>query len=191
MKHLHGFAMPDCHDAEAKSAKWIRQVNAPYDAALPFVRNRGVAVDLGAHAGVMTARMCADFEHVVAFDPLEENVECIRANAPRATIVCCAVGAKRGMRKFVNNNSNILHHNKDGPLQFPVERLDDCIESCDLLKLDIEGMEVEALEGAETVLKSRPVLIIELKYNAAQIREFLDKFGYSQKWGNHLDGVFV
>lgn len=52
---------------------------------------------------------------------------------------------------------------------------------CDFIKLDIEGMELAALEGArETISKFRPILLIEwIKAGQAPLEEFMAHFEYS------------
>jgi FkbM family methyltransferase len=50
----------------------------------------------------------------------------------------------------------------------------------DLIKIDIEGMEMEALEGARGIIeRSRPILLIEsIKADREQVRTFLQDCGY-------------
>jgi hypothetical protein len=51
----------------------------------------------------------------------------------------------------------------------------------DFIKLDVEGMELEALQGAEkTIERSRPVLLIEkIKTDAEQLTRRLRDWGYT------------
>jgi FkbM family methyltransferase len=54
------------------------------------------------------------------------------------------------------------------------------LERADLIKLDVEGMEVEVLRGAQKTLQNlTPILSIEvIKSDQAAIKALLDKFGY-------------
>lgn len=51
---------------------------------------------------------------------------------------------------------------------------------CDLLKIDIEGMELDALQGAvETLKRHKPVVMVEmLKCDRSGVIDLLDGFGY-------------
>jgi len=50
----------------------------------------------------------------------------------------------------------------------------------DLIKIDIEGMEIEAIEGASrTIAASRPIMLIEkIKTDATQLGSLLQTLGY-------------
>lgn len=55
------------------------------------------------------------------------------------------------------------------------------------IKLDIEGMELEALKGAEkTIQKHKPVLFVEaMKVEEGELRDFLTTYGYDIHKFNH------
>jgi FkbM family methyltransferase len=54
------------------------------------------------------------------------------------------------------------------------------LSRCDLIKLDVEGMEVEALEGAHALIAAhRPILLIEhIKSGTERLRAFMAVHGY-------------
>jgi FkbM family methyltransferase len=51
----------------------------------------------------------------------------------------------------------------------------------DFIKLDVEGMELEALEGArQTIERSRPIMLIEkIKADSAELQKWLETRGYA------------
>jgi FkbM family methyltransferase len=60
-------------------------------------------------------------------------------------------------------------------------KIDDCTSGrIDLIKLDIEGMELEALQGAiKTIKRDRPLLYIEvIKVDRDELEQFLAPLGY-------------
>jgi FkbM family methyltransferase len=149
-----------------------------------------VALDIGANVGVFTlemARLMTDWGRVLAFEP-QERLFCALAgnialnNAFNAQPILSAVGAttrtitvpQPDYRRPGSFGSISLRREDDRneagqPLDYdagmPVRQV--TIDSLrlprvDLIKLDIEGMEIEALDGArDTVGRCRPALFIE------------------------------
>lgn len=50
----------------------------------------------------------------------------------------------------------------------------------DLIKIDVEGMELDVLEGArETIVRCKPVMVVEIiRTDAAVVNALLKKWGY-------------
>lgn len=166
----------------------------------------GVYVDVGANIGnhsVFFGRFLAD--RVVAIEPdphlvrlLERN---LRANrVPRWTALPVAVGARPGTgrlspRDGFEGNAGAqrvvpARAGAGGPT-VPVDTLDRLLagvgapvaDDVRLVKLDIEGMELEALEGARHLLEAqRPDLVVEAAGDVehAGLRAFLSGYGYRE-----------
>lgn len=145
-----------------------------------------IAVDVGAHVGYYTV-LCADLVgprgKVYAVEPAEQNLELLRDNVARftvgvVTILPCAAGRDDATRKFHVTDASDTHGFYDHPLQntvridqVPVRRLDGLIhERADLVKIDVEGAELEVLAGAEGLLERPGRLTLVLEWNPACLR---------------------
>jgi FkbM family methyltransferase len=62
----------------------------------------------------------------------------------------------------------------------------------DLMKVDVEGMEMEVLEGArQTIGRCLPILVVEhIKSDRAAINAYFDSFGYA-RFVNGLDSIAI
>ena len=135
---------------------------------------------------------CFHASHVYAFEPMEGNRSLLNENltiagcTPKVTVVPCAVGDQDGTTEFqvdtLTSNSGTLDavtHGKPSQshrqyglppatVSVTVSRLDTLVESNqlprpDMIKLDVEGAEALALDGARHVLlQHKPRLVIEL-----------------------------
>ena len=111
-----------------------------------------------------------------------------------------ALGDARGKAGLSRDESNIgAHYIVDGE-EFTVMRIDDLrLPSCDLICLDIEGYELNALKGGvKTIEKFKPTIVCEdkglsLRYGSREgdIAEFLAHFGYRPIAKLHRDVVFT
>ena len=157
--------------------------------------------DVGANVGffaMLAARLVGPEGRIVCFEPLPQVAQQIGYNArlngfSNVLVRQEALGGSN--RDEVFNTSaeptwGMLSTVGKSPVQasgqihVPVRTLDSlCKEEGlplpDLIKMDIEGAEAEALNGAaETLKTARPILVIELHRTNAAVIEVLDRLGY-------------
>lgn len=145
-----------------------------------------VVVDVGAHVGYYTLLswpQVAPTGAVHAVEPAPANLAVLRANLQRwpqarVTVHPCAAGAANGVGEllitpFGDTNSFFAH-----PLAAAVERrqvpivpLDQLVPPpVDLVKIDVEGAELEVLAGMKGLLAASPGAALVVEWNPACLR---------------------
>jgi FkbM family methyltransferase len=137
-----------------------------------------VVFDCGGYVGLFSYwALSQGASRAVIFEPLETNIECIRRNLQaeieqgRVSIRRQGLWSKDGeLRFFVDehlNGSSLLPLSGGGrEMRIPVETIDAAmaalkLDRLDLIKMDIEGAEREAVLGAgETLRRHHPRLAI-------------------------------
>lgn len=157
------------HDREV--SRWL----------VTYIRPGDTVVDVGANIGYFTvqaARRAGDTGRVIAFEPMPGNISLLRHNLElndvrTVTLETAAVTAKMGpvsmYASTVGNARHSILHNADAGESVEVNgtTLDEWAATAnvgwiDVLKIDVEGAELDVLDGAEeTVANHRPVLIVE------------------------------
>lgn len=166
------------------------------EACLRECRGRSrTAIDGGAYIGTWSAQLARQFSRVVAFEPIEENVQCLALNCPSVEIYRAALGAEFGSVCLARREPHKAYswQRSDRGVAVPVMTIDDLqLEDVDLIKLDIEGMEYDALRGArQTILRCRPVVMIEEKFDpGAGATEFLLDLGMIRRERFKRDWLF-
>ncbi len=171
-----------------------------------------VLYDIGANVGLFTligARCVGRGGRVFAFEPdpdvcqrLRENV--LRNGLSNVEVVQAAVAADTGSSDFLRAHPDVSPDMGLGRIGVPLPSssaiqvrtiaLDDFARgarSPDVIKCDVEGSEVEVLEGARSLLKQQgPVVICEVhsESGAASLTRLLALTGYNVRWldSNHL-----
>lgn len=132
--------------------------HADIDAILPLVLKRGLAIDCGAHRGIVTRKLLQHFERVVAIEPgsLADRIE-------GAEVVRAALGAEPGFCGLEDNVGGNTGQRHCVPVGWtPVITLDSLGLAPDFIKMDVEGMEHFVLRGGEQTIRThRPVIMLE------------------------------
>lgn len=174
MKQVQGLCFPD------QDEFMIGQVDAAggyqrahLEKALDFVTDFTRAVDGGAHVGLWTRLLAQRFTVVEAFEPSTDTFECLQANVAsleNVTLRQCAIGNRNDWVDMTldaanreRKNTGARHVTGGGRIQMiPLDSLK--LEDVGFIKLDIEGSEPWALEGArKTIEGCRPIILFEAK----------------------------
>lgn len=145
-----------------------------------------VVVDVGANIGYYTllaAREVGITGVIHAVEPCEENLGFLRKNVnsnelDNVLIHTCAAGRDSRRRGFHITGSSDSHGFYHHPYTETIETvevaqapLDNLVEGkVDLVKIDVEGAEIEVLEGMKRIIAENPELVLILEWNPACIR---------------------
>jgi FkbM family methyltransferase len=173
MKCVQGVWLPSEEEEISKflNAEQIDGVGvyqyAKLRAALAFVKNWRVAVDVGAHCGLWSMQLEKKFQHVYAFEPILRHCECFQKNTQKATLVRVALGDKNSsvkLKKGIKSTGDTQIAD-EGEYEAQVHTLDSyALAGVDFMKLDCEGYELFVLRGGEKLINEcRPVMIVEQK----------------------------
>jgi FkbM family methyltransferase len=150
------------------------------------LREDSNCVDIGASFGGYLEQMLAIAPRGThhAFEPIPDLAGDLRHKFPAAKVYAMAVSDTAGMLKFhyfpdvspfsgLKRRSDVAPDERESVIDVPVVRLDDVLPEdfpVALIKVDVEGGELDALRGAERTLRRwRPHLIIEHDSKPAEI----------------------
>ena len=160
-----------------------------------------VFYDIGANIGfysTLAGRLVGNGGRVYAFEPFPESAEGCRKNASlnnfgHVSVVQAAVGAQSGRIELGLGESSAL--NRTGPqaggatINVPLISIDSWRQETnasgpDVVMIDIEGSELEALAGMrQTIGEFKPILMVEVHWLGDAFAEYyrreLQPLGYS------------
>lgn len=175
MKREGDFWIPDGDRHFVSSARSGEYQRSLITLSLPHVKDFGLAVDIGAHVGLLTAPLLKSFETVWAFEPETENFACLKKNAPEAIAHNVAIGREFGRTGLKNPDP------KNSGAWELCDGDDACIAPLDafwlkpgLIKVDVQGGLLEVLKGARETLNHKPVLILEVVLRGQRDEEAVD-----------------
>lgn len=188
--------------------KWSFRDLLNLDAALQITSGRKVVVQAGGNLGIFPKRLAEEFETVYTFEPHKGLFNQMRRNAPEPNIVAmnAALGCERtgvSVRCARRDTSGravhegLTHITGEGLIkQILIDDLS--LNACDLIYLDIEGYELNALKGAvKTIAQFKPVIGVEINRNieyygssANDVRDWMLGMGYKLSLSMNSDEVF-
>jgi FkbM family methyltransferase len=172
------------------------------------VKDGDICYDIGAYRGFFSGVLAlAGAAEVIAFEPFPTNFEQLErlvSNNPDLPLKIqnIAIGRNNGIAEFTvmaDSSMGKLATSSfqseiagESVLTIPVRTLDTLVEedgytAPNVLKIDVEGAEVDVLEGARRILEgNRPRLFIEAHSHELGERcfEILDEFGYEVSFLN-------
>ncbi len=175
-----------------------------------FVQPNFVLIDVGAQIGYLTLVMATSANRsarVISFEPQSSNVERFQENmrlnnVTNVELITAAVSSASGtIRLYLSTDNNAGTHStisSDPNVgadfeEVPATTLDETVDAMglsavDLVKVDVEGAELEVIEGAiNTIASLKPTFIIELSeaiqqsrgYSTVQFKSMMSANGYA------------
>jgi FkbM family methyltransferase len=167
---VDGFYIPDGDLPKHHVAESVVRHDAILNQkVLEYTKAKRHMVDVGGNVGRWSVDFAKHFATVSAFEPAPYHIECFEKN--------CASYSNIKLYPYGLSNTN-----KKGNLEVAVEQhlgstrvipsengnielktLDEHdFEDVDVLKVDVEGLEIDVLQGAEkTIAKCKPIIVIE------------------------------
>ena len=169
-----------------------------------YLRPGNVFIDVGANVGMHTlaaARAMQGQGKIIAFEPFEPTMRMLEKSiwmngfSSMTEIHQAAVFNAAGRQQlFIGATSG--HHslfalepspnNAQGPVEVPLVRLDSVIaagQRIDLMKIDVEGAELEVIEGAVSLIADNPEIALIVEFGPSHLRrtgrtpsQWLDSF---------------
>jgi FkbM family methyltransferase len=154
------------------------------------VPEKKVVVQAGGNCGYYVKQYSELFDLVYTFEPDPLNFLCLTMNcrSPNVVKFQACLGFERQKLSVGRWLGDVGSCHVTGSGAIPTMRIDDLsLDRCDLIQLDVEGYELNALKGAvETIKKCKPVIAVEVyedwarRYNTstAEVDVFLNDLGY-------------
>ena len=166
MKQIDGLWWPD-FDVRCRHAV-VGECGLAMPVVLPMVPVKRVCVQAGGNVGVYPLALAEVFDRVITFEPDTDNQDCLIRNVtlPNVMIFRSALGSEPGTCGIHRIDTDNCGSHKTLPgTAIPVQTIDGLhLDQCDLIWLDIEGAEADAIKGAmATIEKFSPIVVLEEK----------------------------
>lgn len=177
---------------QIKNWRQGRFYEAPFLEYLREHYHGGTWIDAGSALGNHTlfmAKFC-DCDKIVSIDPIRSSLQTqarileMNGVQDRVHTIYTALSSWDGLGEMERFGPGVGHWQLIAGQSVPVSTLDSLgLENVTVLKLDIEGSELDALKGASTLLlQQQPAVFCECNYKReiAAISAYLKSLGYSK-----------
>jgi len=169
------------------------------------VRAGDICIDVGGNLGyycLLMASLVGSRGRVITFEPVAENIAVLRENIglnqlKNVELVNCALGAQQGTMQLIRSEEGSVSATPSvrgyavagarSTVDVPVNTLDAFLEErkiCPtLVKIDVEGAELDVLRGAVNCLRdARPTVLVEVhgwdEDSSREVRELFSAVNY-------------
>ena len=170
---------------------------------LPHVKNKNIMIQAGGNCGFLLSKFVEHFNIIYTFEPDPINFYCLNQNVTSQNVIkmqaCLGNVEKTVSIKHFPTDIGGVHVSGEGFIQtILIDNLN--LPGCDLLQLDVEGYEINALLGAiETIKRYKPVLCIEFfepwlnRYEGSfnKLEELISSLNYIQVEEYGVDKIFI
>jgi FkbM family methyltransferase len=139
-------------------------------------KTSSVYADLGAYDGDtvnLFANLFPDYEKIYAFEPQAKNFKKLRektAHLQNVEYINAAAWDKNETISFSDtDNRNNNAFSDSGGTKVNAVRVDDVIENADIIKIDVEGAEREAITGLTASIENGAALIVSVYHRSEDI----------------------
>ena len=203
IEKINGVWVPsnDVHIKEWKSGKPFTQ-NKCLTTFIEHCKTKNLKfnhiLDIGAWVGTWSLAMNEFCGRVVAFEPDKVHYECLVKNVPEDIETHqLAVGSEQ---KMISLSEDDFTQSKRvvGVGTIPMITIDSLgLDDVDLIKIDVEGLEMEVLKGAVETLSNVQYLMIELNNNTKkygsnnfEVEKFIRSLGFKVLIEHWPDKIF-
>jgi len=129
-----------------------------------------VFVDVGAHVGKYAVRMAKYYGKVIAIEPNPEAVEVLKknielnnvSNVEILNVACGDIEEERILHIRGGSSTFFGKYGGKAEVKVKVARLDNLVKKADVVKIDVEGWELNVVRGAKKLIETcKPVFLIE------------------------------
>ncbi len=181
---------------------------ATIDEASKYLKNFNCAIDVGANIGLHTVRFSKIFKSVHAFEPTSINYECLEKNTASLQNIHLnkfglgATASRESIKLPIDSNNcggfsivDWQNHSQEFLEEtIEIKTLDSLKLAPDLIKIDVQGFDLNVLMGGKnTLTKFKPVVIVEAESKKIknEIRAFLTSLKFELATEVRKDQIWV